>query len=314
MRDPLIKKILKLAVDKMLPALSDREKECYAELRRAFQELPLSDRNGASPSASLWLSNVDHLRECVLNQSPKSFLRWRVISETMFVANAPYISTELDYLKRRPDWETRWRTAIIESPVGRPVPYRFYPASSGNLIHHAYHVAQFEEKTGIEVHNLKHVFEFGGGYGSLCRLFFNLGFNGEYIIYDLPPFSALQRYFLKSIGLPVRALDTFGQSGAGIICLSDIERLKTLLADHLEMSNSLFVATWSISEVPILVRDLVFPLTSMFGSFLISYQDRFGEVNNVEFFRRWKETYKDITWSGWHIEHVPGNYYLVGSV
>ena len=48
------------------------------------------------------------------------------------------------------------------------------------------------------------IVEFGGGYGSMCRLLHKLGFSGQYFIYDLPEFVALQRYFLKSIGMPVR--------------------------------------------------------------------------------------------------------------
>ncbi len=52
-------------------------------------------------------------------------------------------------------WDTRWRNAIIELPVGHPIPYIFYPVSSGNLILPAYHVAQFEEKTGYQIHDVE---------------------------------------------------------------------------------------------------------------------------------------------------------------
>lgn len=125
----------------------------------------------------------------------------------MFASAARYIFTELNFVKRSPEWITCRHRAIRESSVGHPIPYPFYPASSGNLIRHAYHVASFEEKTQCKTKDIDFVFEFGGdgGYGSMCRLFYNAGFHGKYVIFDLPPFSALQVYFLKTLGLPVQS-------------------------------------------------------------------------------------------------------------
>ncbi len=310
----MIKKMLYVLLnkDKALPAPSSKEEEFLSELQTAFRELPVLKTKNLLPSEAAWLDNMNRLRELVLNHNSREFLRWNVISGTMFVSKARYILTELNYIKQRSDWDTRWRTATKESPTGHPLPYLFYPDSSGNLIHHAYHVAQFEEKTGTQVHNTDYVFEFGGGYGSMCRLFFNLGFHGKYIIFDLPSFSALQRYFLKTIGLPVHSVDTFIKSKTGVICLSDIEQLRLLIANHIEASNSMFIATWSISESPITIRDSVLSLTSEFKSFLIAYQDRFGEVNNVDFFSNWKDINRAIIWHNWQIKHIPGNNYLVG--
>ena len=308
----LVRKFLNVVLDKPLQTPSSQEQDYFSELQLAVRELPVLETANALPSEAAWLSNMNRLRELFLKRNPKRFLRWDVISGTMFVANAPYVSTELNYLKHRSNWKTRWEAAIKESSVGHPVAYLFYPTSSGNLIHHAYHVAQFEETTGAQVRDMDYVFEFGGGYGSMCRLFFNLGFHGKYIIFDLPLFSALQRYFLKTIGLPVHSVDTFRKSKAGVVCLSDTQQLKALLTNHITASNSIFVATWSISESPIAIRDSVLPLISEFTSFLIAYQDRFGEVNNVDFFDSWKNTHGAVTWHGWRIEHIPGNNYLFG--
>src|SRR3712207_7978939 len=43
--------------------------------------------------------------------------------------------------------------------------YPAWPESSGNLLHHAYHVCRFEEATGLRAEQLELVVEFGGGYG-----------------------------------------------------------------------------------------------------------------------------------------------------
>jgi hypothetical protein len=193
----------------------------------------------------------------------------------------------MKYLKQHHEWNTRWRSAINEISVGNPIPYIFYPASSGNLIHHAYHVAQFEEKTKYKIQDMEFVFEFGGGYGSMCRLFHNLGFRGKYVIFDLPSFSALQTYYLKTGGFPVQTVA--------------------------EAANKMFVATWSISESPAKIREAVLSLVPGFQSFLIAYQDRFGEVDNVKYFEDWRKTVKNVAWNNWRINHISGSSYLVGT-
>ena len=65
-----------------------------------------------------WLSLMNILQENVLNRDPRRFLRWNVISRTMFAGNASYISTELKYLKNCLDWNMRWTSAIEESSPG----------------------------------------------------------------------------------------------------------------------------------------------------------------------------------------------------
>jgi hypothetical protein len=47
------------------------------------------------------------------------------------------------------------------------------------------------------------IIEFGGGFGSMCRLVHALGFRGQHIIFDLPPVWALQRYYLRLHGIEV---------------------------------------------------------------------------------------------------------------
>jgi len=190
--------------------------------------------------------------------------------------------------------------------------YAFYPKSSGNLIHHAYHMAMFEERTGTRINNRDIIFEFGGGYGSLCRLIHQLGFKGTYIIYDLPEFSALQRYYLESLGVSVHTFGRNQKVDSGVMLLSDFDELSFLFANHLG-PNSMFIATWSFSETPVSFRLSFQPLFSSFTTYLIAYQHRFGEIDNTAFFSNWKASFGSrITWHEWEMRHIPGNSYLVG--
>jgi hypothetical protein len=293
---------------------SIEENAFLSELQATFRGLPVLETKDELPSAKIWLSNINRLREHVLTKDPRDFLLWDVILRTMFVSSDKYIYTELKYLRRCSNWNTRWRKAIIESSIGHPIPYIYYPRSSGNLIHHAYHLAQFEEKTEMQIQNMDYVFEFGGGYGSMCRLFYNLGFRGSYIIYDLPSFSAIQLYYLRNHGLSVKTINEYLQLKTGIVCISDIRQLTTLLNDQLKTRHTMFVATWSLSESPIKVRNKILSLASDYKSFLIAYQDKFGEVNNIKYFNKWKKTIKNVTWINWQIEHIPRNNYLIGRI
>lgn len=307
------RKVMSARYDKPLAPPTAREKELLEELRATFRKFPVLKPAGSPPSEKEWLENANRLRELVLNDDPREFLHWDVILRTMSVTYAGYVTPELKYLKSRHDWRNRWSEAIKESLVGHPIPHWRYPISSGNLIHHAYHLAQFEEKTRLSVNDVNFIFEFGGGYGSMCRLLHNLGFQGKYVLFDLPKFSVLQRFFLKSIGAKVYSVDSFKTTQTGIFCISELEELKEILLYNIEPANSMFIATWSISEAPINLRNSILPLISRFQAFLIAYQNQFGEVNNIEFFRSWTTGQKDIEWSDWQIEHIPNNNrYLVG--
>ena len=307
-----LKKSLSAMYDKPLSPPTQKERELVEELKNCFRNFQIPKTENPTASEREWLKNVNNLKKLILNDNPREFLRWHVISATMFAKYADYIYPELNYLKNQPNWIGYWSKIIKESPVGHPIPYWRYPHSSGNLIHHAYHLAKFEEKTGMKISAVNSIFEFGGGYGSMCRLIHNAGFSGRYIIFDFPAFSALQEYYLKSIGVKVCSMKSLKKEVGGVVCISDLEYLKEILSNDLKVDNSIFIATWSISEVPIKLRDMILPMTSSFGAFLIAYQDQFKEIDNTNFFRNWKHTYKDIEWHGWEIEHMPQNKYLIG--
>ena len=116
----------------------------------------------------------------------------------------------------------------------------------------------------------------------MCRLFHNLGFQGRYLIFDLPQFSALQTYYLKTLNLPVSSIDELMRSKTRVSCISDYETLKEIILNKLKIEKKLFIATWSLSETPISVRENIIPFIYDFENYLIAYQDKFGEVDNVE--------------------------------
>jgi len=287
------------------------------ELKQTITAI-VDDSTRRTTVGDAWLTNLDRLCQEVLTCDPNDFLNWDVIIRTMVVGNAEFVRDELNYLQALPDWESRWEKALEESSVGNPTLYNDFPSSSGNLIHQAYHLAQFENTTGIDITRARLVFEFGGGYGSMCRLVHNLNFKGRYVIFDLPPFSALQYFFLNKNGISTAKSNEYSKkSSHGVICVSDFEQLETILSDHENITDAVFIATWSLSEAPISLRQNVLSLVRQFEAFLIAYQGYFGNVDNVKFFEEWIGTMKNTKWHNWKIKHLPNhiykdNYYLIG--
>lgn len=188
----------------------------------------------------------------------KNFIRWPVIMSTMF-SNCH--RSELHYLQNQKQWPNI-KEAIKEHSAGNPPRCKFYTDSSTNLIHHAFSLYLFLNRSGIDIKKLNNIYEFGGGYGSLCRLIYNLGFNGTYTIYDFPEMNKLQHIFLSEV-LP----------GRNIILTNKI------YPGHYD----LFIGLWSLSESTVETRDNIIKNIKA-NNYLIGYQGQFNGINNNEYF------------------------------
>ena len=277
---------------------SQREQRFLNRLRADFRTLPPICDGSESDARDEWATNQRRLRHLVFTRDPRAFLTWDVIDRTMFVPFARYVPIEFAFLRQRSDWN-RWRSAIRERWAGFPFPYPLYPSTSANAIHHAYHLCRLEDHTGLRIHTFRTICEFGGGYGSMCRIARSLGFSGQYLIFDLPEFSALQQYYLGAVC-------------ADVMTISDPRQL--VLASNAERCEGprLFIATWSLSESPASLGQQILHSISGFDAFLIAYQDRFGEQDNKAFFGSLPSKLREISWVTRPIAHLPGNSYLFG--
>ena len=288
---------------------SSLEQKMADDLRDEIKNFPMLELNQSSADNE-WIKHRMKLRSLILQEDPRFFLNWDLIRNTMFVGNAPYITNEIEYLKHGGDWHSCYKNAIIENTIGLPERYNKYKQSSANLIHHAYSIHQFEENAKVEVNKLDLVLEFGGGYGSMCRLFHKMGFKGKYIIFDLDEFGALQKYFLRSSDYNVMDINEASNSKSGILCISDLNQLQTLLQND---KQGLFLANRSISETSNDFRKKFMDSIPEFSHYFIAYQKQFGEVDNIDFFSQFAKNTREHNWQNWEIPHLKGNYYLIGS-
>lgn len=311
LREFMNSRMLKAVPPSPAPATA-QEQALIDQLRSDFSEIGPVNNEAGTPSEQVWVNNMNRLTKLVMEEDPRGFLHWDVIQKAMFITNAMYVLMELAFLKKQPNWKKRWEPAISEDPTGSPLPYWTQRSSSGNLIHHGYHIAQFEAQTGADVSILDFVVECGGGYGSMCRLFRNLGFTGEYIIFDLPHFSALQKYYLQSLGISLSPGDK-GGNGMTVRLCSDLDAFKEVVGEKSVVDRSLLLATWSLSEMPLSLRAELTPMFRNFQYLFFAYQSVFEEVDNVEYFAELGREEPGFTWKSWEVEPLPTHYYMAGS-
>jgi hypothetical protein len=248
---------------------------------------------------------------------PREFLRWDHIGTLLAQGTCRGSIAEMKRLKRFPQWRQRWSPLLDCGTVGRPVRYLFAPRTTGSAIQHVHHLALFEQEVGRPIDSMKLIVEFGGGYGGLCRLIHKLGFNGAYVIFDLPEMLALQRYFLRSHQIQVHPGAEFcradGPAGSGVFLFSDLQELRRSLSDSVRPSPALVMATWSLSESPLDLRREFLRLVEGFEFFLIVYQPEFAGISNDTYFSDWAAKHAgEVNWTKVPIPHMPGNFYLLG--
>ena len=124
-----------------------------------------------------------------------------------------------------------------------------------------HHLLTFEEMRNKSILDYDHIIEFGAGIGDIAHAVFELGFKGSYQIVDLAEIIRISNYYLDDYA---------------------IEKW-TNINECIVSKNTLFIATWSLSEVPFSYRNQV--VKKIKGSdYLIVFQKSFREINNTEYF------------------------------
>lgn len=261
-----------------------------SELQEAFAALPAAER--MAPKLHTWPRYLWNIRKHVEQQDPATFLTWSTLHATMFVGNgAGFTAHEVEALQSD-GWE-RWKLAITETDIGHPPRMNgVLDFTSGNLIHQAYHLLQFERGADKWVHEMDRIVEFGGGYGAMAAICRRLGFKGEYVIYDNDEMSLIQQYYLSNLGYEAefRVTDDHGIVHPG--------------------GADLMIAAYSLSEVSEELRTAWMELPD-FQHYLIVHQDKYWDADLTEQFRELISRRPDRRW---RISDSPirGHKYVIG--
>lgn len=208
-----------------------------------------------------------------LEKHGDSFLRGPTISSTMHPGRSfQKLAKEIyDFLqKSQVDI-----SSVKEPQFGSPI--IIHNGYSLVTLQSLYNIHLISERLG-SIDQYDHIVDIGGGYGNLCNTVYNMGFDGSYTIYDFPIINKIQQRFLSNT------------------CPTKQIQYKQLADDWTIDQNSLLIATYSMSEMPLEDREIVSSHLNKFKSIFIIYQKTFDEFPNKQYFNSLVENHPEFTW------------------
>lgn len=225
------------------------QKERYLSLRSKFKSV-YSDLSVkyTLPATKLWNENNSILRKIFLPMPPFDFLKNPTISRMMFVSvGGNVMRHELEFCQKVFK-KHNLRKLLVEDWIGEPLILNKEYLTSHNLIRHLYHLARFCSSTKEPLTHLKTVVEWGGGYGSLARIYKRIVPDSTYILVDTPLFLTLQWLFLSVIFGPESV--NIVKDASARIAKGKFNLLSASVIRNKNIKADLFLSTWGLSESP----------------------------------------------------------------
>lgn len=227
--------------------LGDRFNSLYRDLRMSKQ---------STFTTPFWNEMNLRFEKVFLPKPPFSFLRLPEIHATMYNPyRSPISIAALSYLEHRLPKE-RLEILLEEDYVGGPALVSSRYRASGSTIFHLHHFMRFAQQVGCDFGEIGTVIDWGGGYGSMARIFDRLATKPyTYVIIDTPLFSCFQWLYLSTI---------LGEERVHLLCNPDdiVQSGKVNLVplgflERFEIRGDLFISTWALSESSDVAQDYV---------------------------------------------------------
>lgn len=301
------------------------QKEIFDSLSEKFcklyNEIPPDPIEYITP---FWQERLNNLRNDFSGCIPYDFLNNKTIKFTMFVDYCEYNKIEYAYLKKHLSG-TELKRLLTEDDVGKPntnvIADEKGIVTSGNTIHHLYHIMRYLEELMEGFGNwekIGSIVEWGGGYGNMAKLFYRLNRfanyrffkeNLTYIMIDTALFSCIQWIYLSSIlgedkvKIITKPGDMLERRKINIVPLSAIADNKDFIWDI-----DLFISTWAISESTERARQFLIDRKCFNANrFLIAHQCQGKDFPEAE---KITELINSDKYYHEEISFIPGNYYL----
>lgn len=156
----------------------------------------------------------------------------------------------------------------------------------------AHHVLTYLINSGKKLDDYEQIVEFGPGIGETARLIRDVGYTGEYYLYDLPEVYRISSYYNRNRN--VKTINRYDEVDAS--------------------KKTLFISTWAISETPFELRFRVFNHFSE-ADYLLIYQNDVFEYDNGQYF---KNNFPNIVKKEYVVIDIPflnhianGNKYII---
>lgn len=208
------------------------------------------------------------------NASPAGFLRQPTISLAVHPNQQVLAECYLKEMQKNEFAQENILSRLHDIPLGDPFLCEKFPLASPMSVQHAWYMFIMQIYFGIFIpkSNIRNIVEFGGGYGNFCRLTYEFGYQGDYTILDFPEMHFIQKHFL------------------GISDVSQNENRKINFINSNEnilfkkSEKSIFIATFSLSESPLHIREKLENYYNKFSYILIAYNKSFSGVDNKKYF------------------------------
>lgn len=179
------------------------------------------------------------------------FLEGKYITRALSPNNLSYVEKAMNKFKDDPHLDKLSEPEVIINSIPKGQKY------SMNSLQQFSYIKELEKH--IDLKEVNHVTDFGAGYGNFCRIWHEvLDYKGTYTSVDLPTMHEIQKHFLDF----------------------DIE-YKNWKDDLTPPSKSLFVATFSISECSMEIRDKVEEDIQKHDYIFIIHNRQFDGIDNL---------------------------------
>lgn len=228
------------------PNLIQNEVTSYELCKLSFESLFKNLLENPDHSITdTWLERNKILENFFLPYPPFDFLNHPIVIQAMFVDNPPYINEEIEYLERKIH-KHLLIYLLKENFFGKPHIVNQEYETSGNTIHHLYHITNYIDKTAIDFNGPKILLEWGAGYGNMAKLLKKINNNLTYILVDTNIFSCLQWLYL-SVVLGQNEV-VFVNKDSKRIERNKVNILPISVLNNLDIKIDFFISTWGISE------------------------------------------------------------------
>jgi putative sugar O-methyltransferase len=211
----------------------------------------------------VWKRQLSTLGALILNGLPENFLLHPICLE-MFVRTGWHLPQEheLTFLEQLDKKLQAKIFSLKESPIGAvPRDCKNHPISV-NTLGMLWYFARIHEQL---IKSPVSIIEFGGGFGSLARVYKSLGRPElTYSIIDLPEMLALQYYYLTG---------TLGTDAVAAHVSADektvpgkINLFPVYGVESLDVTGDLFISTFALSETPAVMQNVVCSAKNYFNA------------------------------------------------
>jgi len=201
-------------------------------------------------------------------QNPNTFLRQPMIARTVHPHQKGLIDKYYNHLKDDMFCTIKLLPFVKDPNFGSPFTSNGYSLTT---IQHCHYLNLLIKKFNLEIDQLNHISEIGGGYGNFYRMSKALGFYGIYELADFSFMHKIQRHYISNT--------TKDYGNADFVSLNQLA----------PKNKSLLIGIHSINEMPMSDRVRLEKKYDKYDYIVIAHNDKFDGIDNIEYFKNLKE-------------------------